>query len=89
MTVQMTYTGPTGDVNYDVSRETGGPARMEKGAKYTVSEDLARSLVLSAVWKAPKSRETELLKAAEEEAEESPEPEESEQQEDNSTGGSE
>lgn len=82
MSVQMTYTGATGDVNYDVARETGGPARMKNGERYTVSEELASRLLYSAVWRAPKSRETELLK---EEAKENEAPEE--RTDDAGTGG--
>lgn len=61
----MTYTGPTGDVNYDVARQTGGPALMTNGEKYTVSEDLAARLLLSTGWKAPQKREAELRKMLE------------------------
>lgn len=60
MSVQMTYTGPDGNVNYDVSRETGGTALMKTGEKYTVSEDLAARLLIGGGWEAPQKRKAEL-----------------------------
>lgn len=69
MSVQMTYTGPDGNVNYDVSRETGGPALMKTGEKYTVSEDLAARLLIGGGWDAPKSRLSGLMENADKQGE--------------------
>lgn len=69
MSVQMTYTGPDGNVNYDVSREIGGPALMKTGEKYTVSEDLAARLLIGGGWEAPKSRRDGLMENADKQGE--------------------
>lgn len=48
--VELFYTGPDGDVNYDVADELGRGARLKTRRHYTVSRPLALSLLATSVW---------------------------------------
>lgn len=50
--MRVQYSGPAGQVNYEVGIEVGNP-ELEPGAEYDLSDDLAARLLDSSAWFAP------------------------------------